>query len=212
LVCLVTTTVGRSADTRVSKRIAFVIDDGPVIEQTMQMLAVLAKAKAHVTFSYVGKNVIAHPELARAAVEAGHEIANHSYTHPHLKTLDDATVQKEISETNAAIKQATGRAPVWFWAPFLESDERVERVAQSNQLKHFPYRDYHFISTEDWNVNATDAAAILKRATTDIQDKTVILCHEWRPETLQQLPAILETLRAQGFEFVTFSELAAVKP
>ncbi|MEO7597402.1 MAG: polysaccharide deacetylase family protein [Opitutus sp.] len=211
-VMLASLTAGMSAESSATRRVAIVIDDGPVIEQTTKMLAVLAAGKAHVTFSYVGKNVIANPELARAALAAGHEIANHSYMHPHLKTLDDATVEKELRDTNAAIQQATGRTPVWFWAPFLESDERIERIAGTNNLTHFPYKKFHFVSTDDWNVNATDAATILHRATTEIQDKTVILCHEWRLETLQQLPAILAELRSQGFEFLTFSELAGVGP
>ena len=193
-------------------RVALVFDDGPVMEQTEKMLAVLAAAGAHVTFSYVGKNVVAYPELVRAAAKAGHELANHSYSHPHLKTLDDARVHQELRDTSAALKAVTGRAPTWFWAPFLESDDRIEAQARLNQLTHFPYQKFHFVSTEDWNVQGTDGAAIRRRATTDIRDKTVILLHEWRAETLAELPAILETLKAQGAVFLTFSEMAKLAP
>ena len=201
-----------SADTSSSLRVAFVFDDGPVPAQTEKMLAVLAQANVHVTFSYIGKNVIDHPELARAAAKAGHDIANHSYTHPHLKTLSDDTVRQEIRDASAAIEQATGRAPIWFWAPFLESDDRITTQIRAAGLTHFPYQKFHFISTDDWNVAATDAATIHKRATTDISDKTVILCHEWRPETLAELPAIISELKAQGATFLTFSEMAKLAP
>ena len=199
-----------SATTPAVRRVAFVFDDGPVVEQTQQMLAVLAHANVHVTFSYVGKNVIEHPELARAAAEAGHDIANHSFTHPHLKTLSEEVILKELTDTNAAISKATGRTLQWFWAPFLEMDDRVESAAHSAHLTPFPYQHFHFVSTEDWNVAATDAAMIRQRATTDIRDNTVVLCHEWRPETLAQLPAILEQLKSEGVVFLTFTEMAAL--
>lgn len=201
-----------SAETSSLRRVAFVFDDGPVPAQTEKMLAVLAQANVRVTFSYIGKNVIDHPALARTAAKAGHDIANHSFTHPHLKTLSDDAVRQEIRDASAAIKQITGRAPIWFWAPFLESDDRITAQIVAAGLTHFPYQKFHFISTDDWNVAATDAAAIHQRATTDIRDKTVILCHEWRPETLAELPGIINELKAQGATFLTFSEMAKLAP
>ena len=193
-------------------RIALVFDDGPVVEQTEKMLALLAQEKVHVSFSYVGKNVDAHPELAKAATKAGHEIQNHSYTHPHLTTLGEATVLQEVTKTSAAIERATGKPPAWFWAPFLELDDKVVAQVTKAGLTPFPFKQYHFISSDDWNVQQTDAAAIRKNATTGIQDKTVILFHEWRPETLAELPAIFAELRRQGCVFLTFSELAKLTP
>jgi len=193
------------------RRVAFVFDDGPVVGQSGKMLAVLAKENIHVTFSYIGQNVVAHPELAKAAFQAGHEINNHSYTHPHLKTLDDATVLQEVTKTSAAIKQATGHAPAWFWAPFLETDQRIDALIRQAGLEDFPLGKFNFVSTDDWNPKETDAAKILKRATTGIRDRTVILCHEWRKETLEDLPAIISELRRQGFVFLTFSEMARTK-
>ena len=193
-------------------RVALVFDDGPVVEQTVKMLALLKKEQVHVSFSYVGQNVDAHRELAKAAAQAGHQIQNHSYTHPHLKTLDDGAVFLEISKASDAIKCATGKPPGWFWAPFLELDDRVIAQVKKAGLTPFPYTQFHFISTDDWNVKETDAATIRRRATTDIQDKTVILFHEWRPETLAELPAILAELKKQGCVFLTLSEMAQVKP
>lgn len=194
------------------KRVALVFDDGPVPAQTPAFLALLAAERVHVTFSYVGKNVAAHPALARAAADAGHEIINHSYTHPHLKELDDASVRREAADTSAAIAAATGRGPRWFWAPFLECDERVAReVREAAGLEHFPYQRFHFLSTSDWDERTTPAA-VFQAATTDIRDQTVVLCHEWPEKTLAQLPAIIAELKRQGCVFLTFSELAATLP
>lgn len=191
-----------------ARRVALVFDDGPFAEQTPRFLELLRKENVRVTFSYVGRNAAAHPDLARAAVEAGHEIANHSYTHPHLRDLDDDAVRHEITAATAAIEQATGRAPRWFWAPYLEWNDRLANLVQAAGLEHFPYRKFHFISTDDWNP-AVPGAAIRHRATSDVRDRTVILCHEWRKETLAELPAIIAELKEQGCRFVTFSELIA---
>ena len=190
------------------KRVALVFDDGPAPLQNERLRKVLAEADVKVTFSFVGKAVDAHPELAIATARAGHEINNHSATHAKLGELDDAQVAREARGGFDAIKRATGQAPRWFWSPYLEWNERLARVVkQATGLEHFPYLGYHFISTSDWNEAETDAAAIFRHAVTDVQDRTIILFHEWRPETVDQMPGIIAELRRQGFVFVTLSEL-----
>ncbi|MEO6995738.1 MAG: polysaccharide deacetylase family protein [Lacunisphaera sp.] len=190
------------------KTVALVFDDGPAPQQTQRLLELLHKEGVTVTFSYLGREVEKHPELARAAASAGHEINNHSYTHPHLRTLDDAAVSAEISRTSAAIERATGHPPVWFWSPFLETDERIDRLVKAaTGLTHFPWLSYHFISTDDWDEAHTAPATIRHNATTGVTDGTIILFHEWREATLEQLPEILTELRRQGCVFVTLSGL-----
>jgi peptidoglycan/xylan/chitin deacetylase (PgdA/CDA1 family) len=190
-------------------RVALVFDDGPDPQQTPRILRALAEAEALATFPYLGRQVEAHPQLARAAAAAGHEIANHSFSHPHLRRLPDADVKTEISRTSLAVAWATGRPPAWFWAPFLETDARIERLARAAAgLEHFPQDRVRLLSTEDWNTARTDAAAILRNATTGVEDLTIILFHEWRAETADQLPAILAELRRQGCEFLTLTGLA----
>lgn len=194
-------------------RVALVFDDGPDAGTTTRVLRSLAAAEAQATFSYLGRQVEAHPELARAAVAAGHELNNHSYSHPRLPALDDAGVTRELGRTSLAIEWATGRPPAWLWAPFLDRDERVDRIAkQAVGLAHFPHRNFHFISSGDWDTAGTDAAAIFRQATTGVRDGSIILFHEWRAETAEQLPAILAELRRQGCEFLTLTQLAAAFP
>lgn len=191
-----------------SKRVALVFDDGPIPEHCAQFLEIFARENIHVTFSHVGRNVEARPDLCRAVAEAGHEIINHSYTHPHLKDMERAAIIDEVAKTQSAVKAATGRAPHWFWAPFLEWNDTMADAVAAAGLRHFPLSPVRLVSSDDWN-QATDAAGILRRATTGIEDRTVVLCHEFRAETLAQLPAIIAELKRQGCTFLTFSELAA---
>jgi peptidoglycan/xylan/chitin deacetylase (PgdA/CDA1 family) len=198
-----------AADAPARKRVAIVMDDGPVPEHNAAYLALFAREGVKITFSHVGKNVVAHPELTKASAAAGQEIANHSYTHPHLMQMTDAEIEKEIADTQAAVKAATGQAPVWFWAPFLEHDDRVDAaVRKASGLEHFPFKKYHFVSTQDWDASTT-AEKFRASFTTGIVDGTVVLCHEWPQVTFENLEWVIKELKKQNVEFVTFSELAS---
>lgn len=197
-----------ASDQAAHKRVALVIDDGPIPEHNAPLLALLANEHVHVTFSNVGKNVVAHPELSKATLAAGHEIINHSYTHPHLKGMTDADIEKEVAGTQAAIKKATDYTPKWFWAPFLEYDDHIASVVKKvGGLEHFPWQKHHFIGSLDWE-STTTGEKFRELCTTGIVDGTVILMHEWPDVTMANLPAVIAELKKQGVEFVTFSELA----
>lgn len=200
-----------AADQPARKRVAIIIDDGPDQAQSAQYHALFAREGVRVSFAHVGRNVNAHPELTRAATENGHEIVNHSYTHPHFKELDDAAIRKEVADTQAAVAKASGRAPAWFWSPFGDWDNRIEAAVRAEGLEHFPAMRFTFLDTRDWD-QATTPAQIRERATTGVKDRSIILCHEWPVKTLAEMPAIIAELKRQGVEFVTFSELAAGRP
>ena len=198
-----------ATDAPARKRVAIVMDDGPIPEHNAAYLKLFAREHVHITFSHVGNKVVDHPELTKATAAAGHEIANHSWSHPHLKSFKDADIEAEIAQTQAAVKQATGKAPVWFWAPFLEHDDRVDAaVRRVSDLEHFPFTKYHFVSTQDWDAKTT-AEQFRAAFTTGIVDGTVVLCHEWPQVTFENLPWVITELKKQGVQFVTFSELAA---
>jgi len=207
LLSVVSLAAGRAGAADAPKRVALVIDDGPHPAHNAPLLALLAREQVHVTFSHVGRNVVARPDLARAAADAGHEIINHSYTHPHLNAMADAEIAKEVSDTQEAVRQATGRAPGWFWAPFLEHDAHVDAVVRQAGLEHFPIGRYQLIGSKDWEA-ATTPEQFRRTCTTGITDGTVILMHEWPEVTLANLQAVIEELKRQGVVFLTFSELA----
>ena len=187
--------------------VALVFDDGPFPEHAPKLLKLFAAEKIHVSFSLMASNVQSHPDLAKAILAGGHEINNHSYSHRHAKDLDDATLEYEIVGAQKIITDATGLAPKWYWPPFLESDDRIRAMAHKAGLEVYSLKRVVVSQDYDRSVNAEE---IKSKATTNVQDDSVILFHEWRDETYQQMPAILAELRRQGCVFLTFSELAAL--
>lgn len=186
------------------KRVALVFDDGPKPADAGPLLALLAKEHVPVTFSLVVDRVNENPELTRKIAAAGHEIANHSQTHSHARELTDAALEREVSGAQRKLAEVLGHAPTWYWPPFLEIDERVRAAVAKAELRI--YEPHHLVVSKDYDLS-TSAEDIRRLAITDVRDGSVILFHEWRAETREQLPAILSELRRQNCTFLTFSEL-----
>jgi peptidoglycan/xylan/chitin deacetylase (PgdA/CDA1 family) len=187
-----------------TKRVALVFDDGPKPADAAPLLAVLEKEGVRVTFSLVGDRVVDSPEMTRKISAAGHEIANHSQTHSHPRELDDAALGREVAAAQARLTEVIGHAPKWYWPPFLEIDDRVRAAVAKAGLTI--YQPHHLVVSKDYETSVS-ADEIRRLATTDVRDGSVILFHEWRAETREQLPAILAELRRQGCVFLTFSQL-----
>ena len=188
------------------KHVAIILDDGPVPAQAAAFRELFAKEDVKVTWAYVAREVAAHPELARAAVAAGHEVANHSFAHLHPKSLSDEELHHEIVVAQEVYAAQLGEAkPVWYWRPFTEADPRQPKYWQEAGVKDFGFT--HQVWSHDWNPAVT-AEQIYTNAVTGVEDGSLIIFHEWRPETLAQMPAILAELKRQGCVFVTVSELA----
>lgn len=197
--------LGATALAAAPKRVALVFDDGPRPADAGPLLEVLAREKVRVTFALVGDRVNESPATARAIAAAGHDLANHSRSHSHPNDFDDAGLDREVTGGRDAIKAATGVAPRWYWPPYLETDDRLRAaVTRAGLTLYFP--PHHLVVSKDYE-RAVPAPEIYRLATTDVRDGSVILFHEWRVETREQLPAILAELRRQGCTFHTFTDL-----
>ncbi|MCF3648761.1 polysaccharide deacetylase family protein [Synoicihabitans lomoniglobus] len=188
------------------KKVALLFDDGPIPAQAAAFRTLFAAENVRVTWAYEAKEVAAHPEIARAALAAGHEVANHSYAHLHPQQIDDAALRHEIVDAQKVLTAELGVAPRWYWKPFTEADPRQGALWAEAGIRDFDMSPQ--VWSHDWNT-AVDAEAIYRNATTNVGDGSLIIFHEWRAETLAQMPAILAELKRQGCEFVTISELAA---
>lgn len=187
------------------KRVALIFDDGPVSGAREGLLRVLQEAGVPATFGTVAQKALALPALVQAATEAGCETVNHSWSHAHPKPLSDEDLATEIVAAQKAFVEQVGVTPKWYWPPFLEEDPRMEALFSKAGLKIYRYP--HIVVSGDW-MTELSGEEIRSRATTDVKDGSVILFHEWRAETLAEMPAILAELKTQGCEFLSFSALA----
>jgi peptidoglycan/xylan/chitin deacetylase (PgdA/CDA1 family) len=190
---------GAGASCRETRCIALTFDDGPG-RHTAEVLAVLARHSARATFFVLGRSVAAHPELVRAEVAAGHEVGNHSWSHPRLPALGAAEISLQLASTDDAVRAATGRPPALFRPPYGLADDAVRRVAGRPVVR--------------WNREIDGRTARdARRAAADLvagaQAGDVVLLYDVRPVTLEVLPGILAGLSRRGFRFVTVSRLLA---
>jgi peptidoglycan/xylan/chitin deacetylase (PgdA/CDA1 family) len=189
------------------KVIALTFDDGPD-EQMLVLAKLLASQDCHATFFVIGKNMEKYAEVVREASELGHEIGNHSYTHPKLPNLATLkAVEEEIAKTQAVVKQTTGTAPVLFRAPFLQYDEKVWDVLDRLGLQAVGSN----AGTRDWNKETT-AEQIIERATGNLKPGTIVLMHTFPENTFKAIPKILRILKEKGYRCITVSEMLKLQP
>lgn len=202
------TAMSYADEAKAVKNVALVFDDGPHPENAARFIELFEREGVQVSFAQVGRVVAEFPETTRAQIAAGHEIINHSYSHAHPKPLSDAALEREIVGGQQAIVSSVDYSPVWYWPPYLERDPRMPSLFGKAGIAL--YEPANLVSSDDWN-QAVSGEDIYTRATAGVTDQTVILFHEWRQETLEQMPAIIAELKRQGCSFHTFSELAALK-
>lgn len=182
------------------KEIALTFDDGPRPEIAREMLNVLGRHRVRSTFFVVGSMVEQHPKLVRRMMNEGHEVANHSFSHPRLHGMDEEAIRVELARCDRAIFDATGARTNLFRPPGMRYDDTVLRAAQS-----LGYVTVH------WNVAAQDfrsqpASEIARKVLEAVKPGSVVLLHG-HPDTLAALPTILERLQEKGYRFVTVSQM-----
>ncbi|HET6454852.1 MAG TPA: polysaccharide deacetylase family protein [Armatimonadota bacterium] len=183
------------------KRIALTFDDGPN-ENTPAMLEVLDKLGVRATFFIVGFRAEEQPALVRAMVASGHEIENHTYSHPRLTTLTPDEAEAEVAKGAAVITAITGRSSKYFRPPGGHADADTKQAAGRQGFTGV----FWTLSVSAFEGARYEALAdyVIKNAT----DGAIIAMHNGEPATTSALPKIVEALRAKGFRFVTLSEMA----
>jgi peptidoglycan-N-acetylglucosamine deacetylase len=187
--------------------VALTFDDGPHGTNTPRLLELFAREDVRVTFFEIADNVARYPELARAIVASGHEIANHTRTHANLaQSADLDAVRAEVAEAQAMIHDITGVMPVVFRAPYLAHGPKVWTVLEELGLPSITTR----VSTNDWDGAVTREQIIVAASRAGPGD--IVLMHTWPHKTVEALPEIIALLRAKGLRFVTVSELLRLAP
>lgn len=194
-------------------RIALTFDDGPA-PWTEAILDTLAEHGACATFFVIGSTAQNEPRLLRRIVDEGHELGNHTWSHPRLaRDCDDDRVRDELVLTNALLTRTVGITPSRFRAPRYNVDERVLAVAAGLGLRH----THGDITPPDWDPRCTApfiTAFVLQQARPD----AIVGLHDGVPpdtsgtrkrqdETVAAVARIVPGLVGREFQCVTTSEL-----
>ncbi|WP_269540714.1 polysaccharide deacetylase family protein [Cerasicoccus fimbriatus] len=183
--------------------IALTFDDGPIPETSPQWIELFAKHDCKATFFDLGNKVIAEPNLAQDVFAAGHEIGNHSMTHPHLPELSLSEVREQLVDCQKLFEDTFGIAPKVFRAPFGEHSDHVWTVLGELGLPAIMGKSY-----SDWAPDAT-VEAITENYTKDTVAGDIYILHTWQVKTLEAMPEMIRRYKARGLQLVTVSELMA---
>jgi peptidoglycan/xylan/chitin deacetylase (PgdA/CDA1 family) len=189
------------------RAIALTFDDGPS-ESTPALLRMLADQDVPATFFQCGANVERLPEIAREVARSGHEIGNHSYTHPRFIFRTPAFIQGELGRAQESIERAAGISPVLFRAPFGVRWPGMREAQRRLRLMGVMWTVIGY----DWKL---DARAIVRRVLPEIENGAIICLHDGRelqvrPDvepTLDAVRRLLPILKAEGYRFETVSQL-----
>lgn len=186
-------------------KIALTFDDGPHPTYTPQILDILAEYGIKATFFVIGDNVLAYPELLEREMDEGHEIGNHTQSHPiHIK--NEKTLEEEVLSCESVIDEVLDSQPCLFRPPGGMINETVMNVARKYCYDVVLWS----IDTRDWA--HTPSEKIVEVVLENIDGGDIILMHDYinkNSPTPQALKLLIPQLLAQGYQFVTVSELLA---
>lgn len=183
-----------------AKCLALTFDDGPA-GSTGELLDILASRNVKAAFFLVGKNAAEHPELVLREHRAGHEVADHSYTHADLGNAPKEKILSELTRTQDAIRRASGVTPTMLRPPYGSTSKLLtgitRRMGMAQVLWTVDPRDWRHRDTED----------IERRVLKSVTPGDIVLLHDIHETTVRAVPKIIDRLSAQGYVFVTVSEL-----
>lgn len=192
-----------AVDCRRAKCVALTFDAGPS-ENTARLLDILKKERVHATFFMLGRNhVMKYPDLVRRIDAEGHELANHTWTHRILTTIEPAEARKELSLTQDAIQKITGKRPLLMRPPQGRTDEEVSKTSKDLGLAQVLWS----VTAKDYQT--TDPALIESRVLDRTEPDGIILLHDIYRGTVPAVPGIIAGLKRRGYTVVTVSELLA---
>jgi peptidoglycan/xylan/chitin deacetylase (PgdA/CDA1 family) len=195
--------------------IALTFDDGPA-KWTEPILDVLAEHSARATFFVIGSAVERHSDLIRRMDSEGHEIGNHTWSHPKLaRDCDDDRVRDELARTNAVLAEITGRAPRRFRGPHYDVDDRVHAIAAELELVH----TRGDVTPPDWDPRCP-ARFITTFVVQQARPNVIVGLHDGVPPgttrtqqaTVDAVTAIVPRLGQLGLECVTAEALLGTEP
>ncbi len=198
------------------KDIALTFDDGPDPQWTPQILDILKAKHVHATFFVIGGNAEANPGLVQRILAEGHQLGNHTYTHPNLAITPPEVVALELNATQRLVEALTGRSLRLFRPPYLgdaepTDDDELAPVLQAQKMGYTTIGEH--VDPVDWarpGAGKIVSDTLKQVADPNKQPANVVLLHDAggdRSQTVAALPIIIDRLRAKGYNFVVVSDL-----
>jgi len=183
------------------KEIALTFDDGPDPKATPKILDMLNKEGIKATFFVVGKMVEKYPGLLERIWKEGHDVGNHTYSHPDLTKLSKEDILEELDKTRLLVKKITGKETYLFRPPGGRYDNKVIVTTTLSGYKMILWTDY------PGDYGCPSSKLIYQRTVSGAEDEGIILLHNGLDATLEALPKIISELKKKKYGFITISEL-----
>ena len=183
------------------KQVAISFDAAWGDEQTETLLNILEKNNTKATFFLVGDWVDKYPDDVKEIHARGHDIGNHSDTHPHMPTLDLSGQTKEVQACNDKIKALTGAAPTLFRPPYGDYDNNLVSCVKSLGM----YCVQWDVDSLDWKDPTPEQ--MTKTVLNKVTDGSIVLMHNGAKNTPAALPQIIKGIRDKGYEIVLIKDL-----
>lgn len=169
--------------------------------QIHKILKTLRDNNIKATFFLSGIWLINYPHLVREIVKEGHEIGNHSYTHPHMTQITLEEVNNQVIRTDALIRNITGKTPYLFRPPYGEYNQAI-----LNELASLGYVTIMWtIDTVDWKNPGVDQ--IISRVVNNVEPGAIVLMHQDSSQSAEALPEIISQLKDLGYSFGTVTQV-----
>ena len=197
---------------RDSMMVALTFDDGPHDKITPAILDILTEKRVKATFFVVGRNALQNPDVLRRAYRDGHDIGNHTLSHRHLHDIGETEVGLEIAGGQRVLEGLLGIHTRLFRPPYSgtalpDDPETIRIIARASTYGYVSVLGG--VQPSDW-LNPP-ASVIHDRVVSQVAAAKgqIVVLHDWgqRQSTLDALPAIIETLQARGYRFVTVHEM-----
>jgi cellulose synthase/poly-beta-1,6-N-acetylglucosamine synthase-like glycosyltransferase/peptidoglycan/xylan/chitin deacetylase (PgdA/CDA1 family)/spore germination protein YaaH len=204
------------------KKLALSFDDGPDPVWTPRILDVLKKYNVKATFMVIGEQAEDNPGVLKRYIREGHEIGNHTFSHPDISEISDGQLKLELNFTERLFAAKLGIQPLYFRPPYSidQEPDTNDQAAPADRVQQMGYTIVgNKIDTDDWNEHPrktprqiTDSvlAQLDEMKTRPWMRGSIILLHDGggdRSVTVAALPLLITTLRAKGYEIVPVSEL-----
>jgi len=183
------------------REVALTFDDGPHTAYTPQLLAILRKYHVKATFFVVGERAEQAPDLVREEVAEGNEVGNHTYHHVNLTKVSPEEAATEIKACGEVLHAILGHSPHLFRPPGGDYNADVAMDAEALGYTTVLWTD------DPGDFKRPGEKLLEQRTVSHVSPGAVILLHDGIKQTIDVLPQIIESIRAQGYQFVTVDQL-----